>query len=100
MASTTVLTPSGDTTGATDTAAVNAALGGVGAGGSVLLGPGDWYTAAPLAIPAGVELAGIKSGSTGRPRPSPPGPSSTRVAAFSGPGVLSLSPSPARGSGN
>jgi hypothetical protein len=65
MPSTTALTPSGDKTGAADTAAINAALSGVGAGGSVLLGPGDWYTIAPLKIPAGVELAGIKSGING-----------------------------------
>jgi hypothetical protein len=31
-----------DQTGAADTAAINAALADVGAGGSVLLGPGDW----------------------------------------------------------
>ena len=44
MASTIVLTPSTDKTGATGTAAINTALGNVGSGGSVLLGPGDWYT--------------------------------------------------------
>ena len=53
MASTIVLTPSTDKTGAADTAAINTALGGVGAGGSVLLDPGDWYTSAPLDIPGG-----------------------------------------------
>src|SRR5712691_5461967 len=65
MPSATTLSPSEDTTGAADTAAINTALGSVGAGGSVLLGPGDWYTGAPLKIPAGVELAGIKGGING-----------------------------------
>jgi hypothetical protein len=59
-------------TGATDTAAINTALGGVGAGGSVLLDPGDWYTSAPLDIPGGTELAGIKAGSTVQRRCLPP----------------------------
>ena len=53
MASTIVLTPSTDKTGATDTAAINTALGNVGSGGSVVLGPGDWYTDAPLDIRTG-----------------------------------------------
>ena len=65
MPSSIALIPSGDTTGATDTAAVNTALGNAGAGGSVLLGPGNWYTHAPLAVPAGVELAGIKGAING-----------------------------------
>jgi hypothetical protein len=74
VASTIVLTPSTDQTGAADTAAINAALGAVGAGGSVLLGPGDWYTGAPLDIPGGTELAASRAGSTGTPRPLPPVP--------------------------
>jgi len=78
MASTIALNPSADETGATDTAAVNAALGSVGGGGSVLLGPGDWYTDAPLDIPDGTELAGIKGASTATPRPLRPARSSTR----------------------
>jgi hypothetical protein len=41
MPSTTTLTPSGDTTGAADAAAINAALASVGAGGSVLLSSAD-----------------------------------------------------------
>jgi hypothetical protein len=73
MPSSITLTPSRDVTGAADTAAINTALGSVGAGGSVLLGPGDWYTGAPLAIPAGVELAGVKGGINGRTATAPPG---------------------------
>jgi hypothetical protein len=91
VASTVVLIPSTDKTGATDTAAINAALGDVGAGGSVLLGPGDWYTDAPLDIPGGTELAGIKGGINGHTSTSPAGSVIHPVADFSGPGVLSLS---------
>ena len=91
MASTIVLTPSTDKTGAADTAAINTALGGVGAGGSVLLDPGDWYTSAPLDIPGGTELAGIKGGINGATSMSPTGSVIHPVADFSGPGVLSLS---------
>jgi hypothetical protein len=72
VASTIVLNPSTDKTGATDTAAINTALGSVGGGGSVLLGPGDWYTDAPLNIPDGTELAGIKGGINGRHRAGSP----------------------------
>jgi hypothetical protein len=39
MPSISVLAPSGDTTGAADTAAVNSALSSVGSGGSVQLDP-------------------------------------------------------------
>ncbi len=91
MPSATTLSPSGDITGATDTAAINAALGGAGAGGSVLLGPGDWYTGAPLRIPAGVELAGIKGGINGKTSTTPAGSVIHPVAAFSATGgVLDL----------
>src|SRR6266851_3299330 len=91
MPSATTLSPSGDMTGATDTAAINAALGGAGAGGSVLLGPGDWYTDAPLRIPAGVELAGIKGGINGKTSTTPAGSVIHPVAAFSATGgVLDL----------
>jgi len=91
MASTIVLIPSADKTGATDTAAINTALGNVGGGGSVLLGPGDWYTDAPLDIPDGTELAGIKGGINGPTSMSPTGSVIHPVADFSGPGVLNLS---------
>jgi hypothetical protein len=91
MPSTATLTPSGDTTGATDRAAINTALGSVGAGGSLLLGPGDWYTDAPVNIPSGTELAGIKSGINGRTATAPTGSVIHPVAAFSGPGVMNIS---------
>jgi hypothetical protein len=71
MASTIVLIPSTDKTGAADTAAINTALATVGGGGSVLLSPGDWYTDAPLDIPDGTELAGIKSGINGHTSMAP-----------------------------
>src|SRR5262249_60710638 len=82
--------PPGAPTGAAAAAAIHTALGGVGAGGTVLLGPGDWYTDAPLAIPTGVELAGVKGGINGRTATVPTGSVIHPVAAFSGPGVLSL----------
>jgi len=91
VASTIVLIPSTDNSGAADTAAINTALGGVGAGGSVLLDPGDWYTNAPLDIPGGTELAGIKGGINGATSMSPTGSVIHPVADFSGPGVLNLS---------
>ena len=97
MASTIVLTPSTDKTGATDTAAINTALGNVGSGGSVLLGPGDWYTDAPLDIPDGTELAGIKGGSTGRPRPPRPVRSSTRSRISAGKASSACRPFPGCG---
>src|SRR5215471_7295198 len=99
MPSSATITPSGDTTGAADTAAINTALGGVGAGGTVLLGPGDWYTDAPLAIPTGVELAGVKGGINGRTATVPTGSVIHPVAAFSGPVSSTSRPSPACGSG-
>ncbi len=88
MPSTTTLSPSGDTTGATDTAAINTALGRVGAGGSVLLDPGDWHTDAPLKIPPGVELAGIKGGINGRTSTTPAGSVIHPVAGFSATGGI------------
>src|SRR5215831_18877352 len=91
VASTIVLTPSTDKTGAADTAAINTAMASVGAGGSVLLDPGDWYTDVPLDIPDGTELAGIKGGINGHTSMSPAGSVIHPVAGFSGPGVLSLS---------
>jgi hypothetical protein len=88
-----VLSPSGDTTGAADTAAVSAALASAAPGSSVQLGPGDWFTSAPLQIPTGVELAGVKGGINGATSKAPAGSVIHPVAAFSTPGsVLSLGP--------
>jgi hypothetical protein len=57
-----VLGSSGDTTGAADAAAVNAALGSFGSpGGIVVLQAGIWYLNAPLIVPAGVRLTGTLS---------------------------------------
>jgi len=87
------LSPSGDTTGVADTAAVSAALASAAPGSSVQLGPGDWFTSAPLQIPSGVELAGVKGGINGATSKAPVGSVIHPVAAFSAPGgVLSLGP--------
>jgi hypothetical protein len=86
MPSVSVLTPSGDTTGAADTAAINGALSSVGAGGSVQLEPGDWYTNARLSVPTGRELAGVKGGVNGATATGPAGSVIHPVAAFKVPG--------------
>jgi len=59
------LSPSGDTSGATDTPVINAAFSFTDADISVQLGPGDWYTNAPLSPGPGNELAGVKGGMNG-----------------------------------
>jgi hypothetical protein len=82
MPSSAVLTPSGDISGVTDTTAINTALSGVGAGGNVLLGPGDWYIDAPLNVPSGAELAGIKGGINGATSKAPAGSVIHPVEAF------------------
>lgn len=86
MSSISVLTPSGDTTGATDTAAINSALSNVDTGGSVQLAPGDWYTNARLSVPAGRELAGVKGGMNGVTATRPAGSVIHPVTAFTPPG--------------
>src|SRR5450432_3908949 len=87
------LSPSGDRTGAADTAAVGAALASAAPGSSVQLGPGDWFTSAALQIPTGVELAGVKGGINGATSKAPAGTVIHPVAVFSAPGsVLSLGP--------
>jgi hypothetical protein len=87
------LSPSGDASGAADTAAVSAALASAAPGSSVRLGPGDWFTRAPLQIPTGVELAGVKGGINGASSKAPAGSVIHPAAAFSAPGgVLSLGP--------
>jgi hypothetical protein len=83
MPSIAALSPSGDQTGAADTTAVNGALAGVAAGGSVLLGSGDWFTSAPLSVPTGVELAGVKGGINGKSATTPAGTVIHPVAGFS-----------------
>jgi hypothetical protein len=52
--------PSGDTTGATDTARLNNALTAASAGSVVTLSPGIFYTAAPITIPAHTGFWGQK----------------------------------------
>jgi hypothetical protein len=58
---TTAPQPSGDTTGATDTTAINDALAAAPLGGSVVLSPGTYRTDAPLLIPPQVMLLGTHS---------------------------------------
>lgn len=59
-ASSITVNASGDTTGATDTAAINTALSSFGgAGGVVTLGAGNYYLNAPLILPAGARLTGV-----------------------------------------
>jgi hypothetical protein len=52
------LQPSGDVTGATDTANIQGLLNAAGPGDAVLLGNARFVTSAQLTIPAGVTLAG------------------------------------------
>jgi hypothetical protein len=60
----TELLPSGDTTGATDTANIAALLNSIPAGQSARLGPGVFYVSAATSIPSGKGLAG--SGAAGQ----------------------------------
>jgi hypothetical protein len=78
----TIVTASGDTTGATDTSAINDALAAAPAGGLVQLGPGSFYTDAPIVVPSGVLLAGIKGGVNGGSAERPTGSVLTPVSSF------------------
>jgi hypothetical protein len=49
------LSPSGDTTGAADAAAINSALASYTV---VILGPGHWYVDAPIVLPSWAQLTG------------------------------------------
>ncbi len=72
---------------------VSAALTSAAPRSSVQLGPGAWFTSAPLQIPTGVELAGVKGRINGATSKAPAGSVIHPVAAFSAPGgVLSLGP--------
>jgi hypothetical protein len=70
--SVTQLSPSGDTTGATDTGAIQAALlsfgtlagWSAGLAGVVLLGPGQFFISNTLVVPPGVHLVGAGWGAT------------------------------------
>jgi hypothetical protein len=79
----TVIDASGDTTGATDTAVINDALAAAPAGGIVQLGPGSFYTNAPILVPSGVLLSGIKGGINGGSAERPAGSVLTPVSSFS-----------------
>jgi hypothetical protein len=79
----TAVAASGDTTGVTDTAAINDALAAAPAGGLVQLGPGSFYTNAPILVPSGVLLSGIKGGINGGSAENPAGSVLTPVSSFS-----------------
>lgn len=51
--------PSGDTTGATDTGFLNTTLGSLGSGGSLWLAPGKWYVNGPITPLAGQRISGL-----------------------------------------
>ena len=84
------LSPSGDTSGATDAAVINAAFSFTDTDISVQLGPGDWYTNAPLSPGPGNELAGVKGGMNGFSSTHPAGTVIHPVAAFSGGAVIDM----------
>ena len=54
------------------------------------LGPGDWYTNAPLSPGPGNELAGVKGGMNGLSSTNPAGTVIHPVAAFSGGAVIDM----------
>ena len=54
--------PSGDTTGATDTAAINAAVNAAAGGGVVRLGPGVFYVNAQITLPQQTAGSGTSGG--------------------------------------
>jgi hypothetical protein len=80
------VTPSGDTTGATDSAAINREFSAADRDISVQLGPGNWYVNAPLTPGPGNELAGVKGGTNGNSATTPAGTVIHPVPAFSATG--------------
>ena len=58
-----ILAPSGDTSGAEDTAAINGALAGLPAGGSLSLAAGIFYTRGPVVPGPGQHIAGLHGAS-------------------------------------
>ena len=80
------VTPSGDTSGATDSAAINRAFSTDDGDISVQLGPGNWYVNAPLTPGPGHELAGVKGGMNGHSATNPAGTVIHPVPAFSATG--------------
>jgi hypothetical protein len=60
QAGVTILTPSGDTSGATDTAAINTALTTAQPGDQVWLGAGQWYISQPINMPPMRVLRGMR----------------------------------------
>ena len=84
------LSPSGDTSGATDRAAINKAFRPGDQDISVQLGPGHWFTDQPLTPGNGNELAGVKGGVNGGTSTGPAGTVIHPAPRFSGSGVIDL----------
>jgi len=84
----TILTPSGDTTGATDTAEIGAAVAPTGS--KTVLLTGNWYTRAPIVMGQGAELAGEGAAVNGVTSMNPKGTVIHPVAAFTGGEVITL----------
>jgi hypothetical protein len=84
-----ILSPSGDTTGGDDTAALNANLAS-GTDTVLEMLPGDWYTNAEVVIPDGACLQGYKGGVNGATSTGPQGTVIHPTADFGGSCVLSL----------
>jgi hypothetical protein len=78
--------PSGDRSGATDSAAINKAFSATDPDISVQLGPGHWFVNAPLTPGPGNELAGVKGGMNGHTATNPAGTVIHPVPAFSATG--------------
>jgi hypothetical protein len=68
-----VLYPSGDTTGATDTAAINAAITNAAPRTRVHLAGGLWYVNAPIVVNEVIHLSGDGAGMNGAGATTPPG---------------------------
>jgi hypothetical protein len=86
----TVLTPSGDQSGATDTAAINAALDPNVASTAVLLAAGHWFTNAPIVVGSGHLLAGEGGAVNGVTSMNPEGTVIHPIARFAGGEVVTL----------
>ena len=78
----TQLQPSGDTTGATDTAAINAIFGSTGQ--YARLAPGTFYVDAPVVVTGGSTLEGAKGATTSVYDIAPPGTGLTVITPVSG----------------
>jgi hypothetical protein len=90
MAAVEVLTPSGDQSGVTDTAAINGAFSDADRNVVVSLDPGDWFVNAPLSPSSGNELSGSGGGVNGATSRAPSGTVIHPTAGFGGTAVIDL----------